>query len=51
MGRVNAQRLMRLASARGCNSVNGISFSRFPDTKLPGAMSHLDALALQGWLL
>lgn len=51
MGRVNTRRRMRLARAWGCNSVDGTAFSWFPDTKLPGALAHLQTLDAQGWLL
>ena len=50
MGRVNTQRRMRLAQAWACNSVDGTSFSWFPDTRLPCALAYLDQLEAQGWL-
>ena len=51
MGWVNSQRRMRLAHAWGCSSVDGTSFSWFPDAKLPRALEHLDGLDRQGRLL
>lgn len=50
-GRVNTKRRFRYASAIGCTSVDGTSFSWFPDTRLPGALQHLEELDRQGWLL
>jgi hypothetical protein len=51
MGWVNSQRRMRLAHAWGCSSVDGTSFSWFPDAKLPRALEHLEGLDRQGRLL
>jgi hypothetical protein len=42
---------MRLASAWGCKSVDGTSFSWFPDARLLGALELLEALDRKGWLL
>lgn len=50
MGRVNTRRRMRLAHAWSCNSVDGTSFSWFPDARLPKALIHLSNLDAQEWL-
>jgi len=50
MGWVNTQRRMRLAQAWAYSSVDGTSFSWFPDARLPGALEYLAGLDAQGWL-
>lgn len=41
MGRVNSLRRILYAQSIGCDSVDGTSFSRFPETYIPAALSVL----------
>lgn len=52
MGRVNSQRRLRVAYDFGCDSVDGLSFNNFGDTKLPPACRFLRRLRRRppaGW--
>lgn len=44
MGRVNTWRRFRSAYELGCDSVDGSSFSRFPDTRIPMALRWMEGL-------
>lgn len=45
MGRVNGKERMRYALELGCDSVDGSSFSRFPDTHIPWALEMIEEYA------
>jgi hypothetical protein len=42
MGRVNSNYRIQYAQAIGCDSVDGSGYSKFPDTKIPGALRRLE---------
>lgn len=50
MGRVNTKRRLRAAYQYGCDSVDGTSFSRWPDLWIPKGMNVLENLDRQDWL-
>jgi hypothetical protein len=47
MGRVNTARRMRIAHQFGCDTIDGTAFSRYPDIKIPWALSALSGIELQ----
>lgn len=50
MGRVNSRRRLRIAAQMGCHSADGTYLAFGPDTNLPGLLSWLGELDLQGGL-
>ncbi len=47
LGRVNTKTRIRWAQSLGCDSVDGSSFSRFPDAHIPWALGMLECEQLQ----
>jgi len=50
MGRVNTHQRIRTAYARGCDSIDGSAFSKWPDTHIPGALDSMAAAGQQASL-